>query len=136
LFMAERGAGSFCDEQRLRVSEVQQVSQARVDFDFSGLNDRTVFLERALRIVHEAGQLRCYGSAVASLCHVATADSEAYVHMNLAPWDFAAAQLIVEEAGGKSSRLDGSPLRLFDKRNGILISNGPVHQELLRLLNR
>ena len=135
LFLAERGAGSFCNGQRLRVSDVQQVSHARVDFDFSGLNDRTIFLERAMRIVHQAGQLRCYGSAVASLCHVATADSEAYVHMNLAPWDFAAAQLIVEEAGGKSSRLDGSLLRLFDKRNGILITNGTIHQELVQLLN-
>ncbi len=134
LFLAERGSGSFCNGKRLRVSTIKHLNAARIDMDFSDLNDRKLMFQRGSEIFKNAGQLRCYGSAVASICQVATGDTEGYLHMNLAPWDFAASQLIVEEAGGKSSRLNGSPLRLFDPKQGILITNGALHREMLALL--
>ncbi|HPO16411.1 MAG TPA: inositol monophosphatase [Candidatus Hydrogenedentes bacterium] len=133
-FLAERGAGSFCNGKRLRVSNVKQLNAARIDIDFSDLNDRKLMLQRGLDVFRNVGQLRCYGSAVASICQIATGDTEGYLHMNLAPWDFAASQLIVEEAGGRSSRLNGSPLRLFDAKQGILITNGVLHREMLAMI--
>lgn len=134
LLLSEHGAGSFCNGRRLRVSDVRQAGHARIDMDFSGLDDRRRFLDRGIEMLRQVGQLRCYGSAVASICQIATGDADGYVHMSLAPWDFAASQLIVEEAGGMATRLDGSPLRVFDPRQGILITNGAIHQEMLSLL--
>ncbi len=134
MFLAEQGAGSFCDGLRLRVSEVQQASHARIDLDFSGLEDRFQFLDRGVEVLRQVGQVRCYGSAVASICQIATGDCDAYLHMNLAPWDFAASQLIVEEAGGMASRLNGGPLHLFEPKQGLLITTGAIHHEMLAML--
>lgn len=80
--------------------------------------------------------MRCHGSAVASIAQVATGDIDAYVHMTLSPWDFAAGLLIVEEAGGIASRHDGAPLRVFDGKKGVIISNTALHQESLQALKR
>lgn len=134
ILTARRGAGAAMDGARLQVSQVQSVADARIDFDFSGRHDREALLGRASELFRQAGQVRCHGSAVASICQIATSDCDAYVHMSLHPWDYAAAQLIVEEAGGMASRLDGSPLELFDGKQGVLISNGAIHEELLALL--
>lgn len=134
LFLAERGQGAFRNGQRLRVSEVQAVGEARIDMDFSTPSDRHDMVTRGAELLCVTGQLRCFGSAVASICQIATADSDAYIHMSLSPWDYAAAQLMVEEAGGMATRHDGSPLELFDGRKGVIISNGAIHEELQGLL--
>jgi myo-inositol-1(or 4)-monophosphatase len=129
LFLAERGAGAFRNGRRLQVSEVQSVSEARIDMDFSTVADRRGMVERGAALLCGAGQLRCHGSAVASICQIASGDIDAYVHMTLHPWDYAAAQLMVEEAGGMATRHDGTPLALFDGRKGVIISNGAIHEE-------
>jgi myo-inositol-1(or 4)-monophosphatase len=112
ILLAERGAGATMNGAPLRVSGTKILGNARVDFDFSG------------------------GSAVASIAQVATGDIDAYVHMSLSPWDFAAGQLIVEEAGGIASRHDGTPLRVFDGKKGVVISNTALHAELLQTVKR
>lgn len=134
LFMAQRGGGSFRNGHRLQVSDVQQIGEACVDIDFSDLDDRRTFLQRAPEVIRRAGQMRCYGCAVVAMCQIAAGEAEGYLHMSLNPWDYAAAQIIVEEAGGMCTRLDGSPLRLFDRKRGVLITNGAIHREMLALL--
>lgn len=134
--LAERGAGATINGTPLRVSGTKILGDARVDFDFSGPADRAALLSHAHDLVLRTGQLRCLGSAVASMAQVATGDIDAYVHMSLSPWDFAAGQLIVEEAGGIASRHDGSPLRVFDGKKGVVISNTALHQDLLHAVKR
>jgi myo-inositol-1(or 4)-monophosphatase len=136
IYLAEEGKGAFRGARRLVVSEVQSLAEARVDLDFGGVEDRAAWLERGQEVFRQAGQLRCHGSAVASIGQIASADLDAFLHMTLNPWDYAAAQLIVEESGGVASRLDGKPLRLFDGRQGVLISNGAIHKEILRLIRK
>jgi len=136
VYLAEEGQGAYCGKRRLVVSEVQILEDARVDLDFGGVEDRTAWLDRGQEVFRAAGQLRCHGSAVVSIGQIASADLDAFVHMTLNPWDYAAAQLIVEESGGMASRLDGKPLKLFDGKQGVLISNGAIHKEILRLLRK
>jgi myo-inositol-1(or 4)-monophosphatase len=133
-FLAERGEGAFRNGKRLRVSEVGEVAVARIEVDFSGRCERRETLERASRLLCTAGQIRCNCSAVVALCSIASGDMEGFVHVALNPWDYAAGQLLVEEAGGKATRLDGSPLGLFDGGRGVLVSNGRIHDELLHTL--
>jgi myo-inositol-1(or 4)-monophosphatase len=131
VFLAEQGEGSFCNGRPLRVSDVQHLAEACVEIDFNGPDDRKAFLSRATGVIRHAGQIRCQGAAVGGICQIATGDVDGYLHMALYPWDYAAAQLIAEEAGAVATRLDGSPLRVFDGREGVLISNGAVHEALL-----
>ena len=131
VFLADQGEGSFCNGCPLRVSDVQHLAEACVEIDFSGAEDKKAFLSRATGVIRQTGQIRCQGSAVGGICQIATGDVDGYLHMFLKPWDYAAAQLIAEEAGAVATRLDGSPLRVFDGRDGVLISNGAVHEALL-----
>lgn len=131
LFLAESGGGAYRNGQRIQVSTSRRLEGACLDVDFSSPSERMDLFRRAEGLFGKTGQLRCRGAAVVSLCSVATGDTEAYLHAGLTPWDFAAGEIIVKEAGGVSSRLDGSPLRLFDPCAGILMSNGALHQDIL-----
>lgn len=135
-FTAEAGSGAYLGATRLRVSDIPRVSLARVEVDFSGPPERPDTLRYASRMICEAGQVRCACATVTALCQIAAGEMDAFVHVGLNPWDYAAGQLIVEEAGGKATRLDGTPLRVFDSGKGALISNGPLHEELLSLLDQ
>jgi myo-inositol-1(or 4)-monophosphatase len=135
LFLAERGNGAFRNGQALRVSAVDRVEIARTEVDFGALASRPGILGRARRVILEAGHLRCHCAAVVGLCSIATGDMDAYVHVHLQPWDFAASQLILEEAGGRMTRLDGARLDLFgDPDEGILATNGRVHDAFLGII--
>lgn len=135
LFLAARGEGAYRNGARLCVSNVDAIDVCRLEIDFSGPAERLDTLSRARQIIERAGNVRCHGAAVVGLCSVATGDADAFFHISLSPHDYAASQIIVEEAGGVCTRLDGSPLLLFDNRQGVLASNGHIHRNLVSLIS-
>jgi myo-inositol-1(or 4)-monophosphatase len=74
--------------------------------------------------------VRRAGSAALDLCNVACGNFDGFWEFNLNPWDTAAGVLIVEEAGGKVTRFDGSPFELNSRET--VASNGLIHEALLR----
>ena len=134
-FLAEAGSGSYCNGNRLKVSSVQHLEEACMEIDFGVPDERRALLKRAGDVLRKAGQVRCQGASVMGICQVASGDVDGFLHIGLEPWDFAAAQLIAEEAGAMATRLDGEPLRVFDGKRGVLISNGAIHKTLLSLIN-
>ena len=72
---------------------------------------------------------RVAGSAALDLANVACGRYDGFWEFNLNPWDTAAGALLVQEAGGRVTRFDGSPFRL-DSRE-VLATNGLIHQELI-----
>lgn len=135
LLIAEQGQGAWRDGQRVHVSDHELLEQAKIEIDFSRLANRRLVLTRGHDIINTAGQIRSQGSAVVGLCAVATGDGDGYVHPSLKPWDYAASLLIVTEAGGRVSRLDGTEVHIFDGLNGILAANPTLHARMLELLN-
>ncbi|KAI7751438.1 hypothetical protein M8C21_022921 [Ambrosia artemisiifolia] len=73
--------------------------------------------------------VRRLGAAAVDMCHVALGIVEAYWEYRLKPWDMAAGVLIVEEAGGAVSCMDGGKFTVFDR--SLLVSNGVLHSKLL-----
>ena len=73
--------------------------------------------------------IRRLGSASVDLCYVARGTFEGFYEVNLKPWDVAAGWLIVEEAGGKISREDGSDYAIGAPV--IVASNGRIHDPLI-----
>ncbi len=136
MFLAEAGAGAYCNGKRMTVSTVQHFDEACMEIDFGTGKNRNILVRRAGDALRQAGQVRCQGSAVVGICQVASGDVDGYLHIGLDPWDYAAAQLVAEEAGALATRLDGEPLRLFDGKQGVLISNGAIHKTVLALLTR
>jgi myo-inositol-1(or 4)-monophosphatase len=85
------------------------------------------------RLMHQSQALRRDGAAAVDLAFVAAGRFEAFWEFDLKPWDIAAGTLLVREAGGSVSAIDGTPLDLTD--GSTLATNGTVHAEMLRLLS-
>jgi myo-inositol-1(or 4)-monophosphatase len=129
LFLAERGAGATRNGERIHVSAVDDLAAACAEVDFSIRPHRAPLLDVTRRLIEETGQIRCHCAAVVPLCSIATGDIDLYVHVALNPWDYVAAMLVVEEAGGKATQFDGAPLTpIRPGRRSILASNGVLHE--------
>ena len=134
LFTAERGEGAFLNGARLKVSTVDRLIDALLvtgfPYDVHQTTEEIVGLFGAF--ISTAQAIRRLGSAALDLCYVAAGRMDGFWEEQLKPWDVAAAALVVEEAGGRVTGMDGSP---FDCRSGqLLASNGPLHGEMLDVI--
>jgi myo-inositol-1(or 4)-monophosphatase len=137
LFWAERGAGAFLRhrgvDRPIRVSTVETVAGAVVatglpyDIRESGTN-----IVNIGTLCRTAIEVRILGAAALHLAYVAAGRLEAFWEPHLNPWDIAAGALLVEEAGGRVSHMNGSPFRL-DVAD-VLATNGRIHDEMVSLL--
>jgi myo-inositol-1(or 4)-monophosphatase len=135
LFIAERGKGAFLNDKRIRVAARQRLAEAVVGCGMPhygrGGDLALARNEIAAAQQHFAG-LRRYGAAALDLAWVAAGRLDAYWERDLSPWDLAAGMLLVREAGGFASDLDGGDA-IFAKSQ-IVAGNDTMHRELLRLL--
>ena len=134
VFLAAKGEGATFNGLPMQVSEIDRVSLGRLEADSDGPPLRKATFDIAGELMRVAGELRCTGSAALSLCCVAHRDLDMFFHVAINPWDYAAGYLVVEEAGGKVTRIDGTPMRLFDGQRSVMASNGKLHDEALSLL--
>ncbi len=134
IYTAKRGKGAHRNGNPIKVSPITKVSHARGDIDFGSQACRWQTVARGHEMMCKLGQVRCIGATVVGMCSVACGEMEVFFHVNLSPWDYAAAQLIVAEAGGRVTTLQGKELTVLDGSKGILASNGHIHQELLALI--
>ncbi len=130
MFAAARGAGATLNAEPVRVSEVPRLDGALLLTGFPyGIEDRVAWALGMFRtFLLKAQAVRRGGSAALDLCHLAMGRSDGFWELDLHPWDTAAGALILDEAGGRVSRFDGSPFRIEDRE--ILASNGRIHGEM------
>jgi myo-inositol-1(or 4)-monophosphatase len=134
LFTAERERGAFLNGRPLVVSDTSRIGDGMIGTGFPhGATTRDATMERVLgEIAPRARGLRRLGSAALDLCYVASGRMDGFWDKNLKPWDTAAGALIVSEAGGVVTALDGGP---FDPYAGsVLASNGRLQQEMIDIL--
>ena len=134
LFTAQRGGGAFLDGRPLRVSSTPTLLDAMLvtgfPYDVHSRVDEIVGLFG--RFVGRARAVRRLGSAAIDLCYVAAGRMDGFWERDLKPWDIAAGALLVAEAGGLVTRMDGSP---FNSRSAdVLASNAAVHDAMLRVI--
>jgi myo-inositol-1(or 4)-monophosphatase len=138
LFHAVRGGGAWLGERRLRVSRETRLDRALVatGFAYDVHKSDEDNLASFHRVLKTARGIRRDGSAALDLCYVAAGRLDAYWEIKLHAWDLAAGLLIVEEAGGRTSNLEGHPLPGSEVVSGLEVvsSNGRVHQRLLSLV--
>jgi len=136
LYWAERGQGAFMNAERLRVSGRTNLEDAVVLAQEHYPGRVHVGLKRAeyKAVKTHVGNTRVFGCSSLDLCYVAAGKVECYVDRGPKAWDFAAGMLIVQEAGGYVTTIDGSKDKLPYADN-ILAANPKIHAQLLRLLN-
>ena len=128
LYAAERGGGATCNGRPIAVSAVEQIAKSLVCTGFVPAKyERN--MRNFSRLSGRAQAVRRDGAAALDLAFVACGRFEAFWEFDLAPWDVAAGALIVREAGGRVSAIDGSDYR--SDGASILASNARVHPEML-----
>jgi len=133
LFTAEQGKGAFLNGRRINVSEREAVRDSLIATGFAyDISGKAANIDHFKRMLHKAQALRRAGSAAIDLCYVACGRFDGFWELGLCPWDTAAGQLIVREAGGTVTTLKGEPFDIYKKE--IVASNGSVHKEMLSLL--
>lgn len=134
-YYAVAGRGAFHNGRRLAVNQESSLDQSMIGCGF--YYDRGAMMEATLRSIHDFFKrnihgIRRFGTAALDLCQVADGMFGAYFEYQLAPWDFAAGRLILEEAGGMVTDCKGGELPL--ETTSLLASNRLLHKASLEIV--
>jgi myo-inositol-1(or 4)-monophosphatase len=134
-FTAVRGGGAQHDGRPARVSAERGLDEALLAVGF--FYDRGAMMEATLATIGDLFRrrihgVRRFGTAALDLCMVGTGTFGAFFEYRLAPWDFAAGRLFVEEAGGRVTTCRGEALPVAPST--VLASNGRLHEAMLEVV--
>ena len=131
-YTAWRDGGSWCGPARIAVSSVTDPGQALIGtgFPFKTPDDLPAYLEQCARILPATAGVRRAGSAAIDLATVAAGQFDAFWELTLAPWDTAAGIILIREAGGVVTDLDGAPARA--QHGGVVAGNPVMHEWLMQ----
>jgi myo-inositol-1(or 4)-monophosphatase len=130
LYDAERGKGTVLNGTRAKVSDIADITKAYVVACEGGSKSNMRMADVFSKIYPTVKDMRKIGSAAIEGGMVAAGRADAYVTLDIHPWDVASAALIVVEAGGRVTDFAGNPWRPV--QSDCLMSNGLLHAELLR----
>ena len=115
MYVGIRGKGSYLNGRRLNLKD-RPVEEGIVEFGCARYNETGIdWLFRVVKeMFNNSLSIRCGGSAALGLCRVASGSNTVYLELKLQPYDYAAASVILEEAGGVLTQIDGSPLTFHE----------------------
>ncbi len=134
LYTAERGKGAFLNDRRIRVAARSRLADAVIacGLPHLGRPGPARFRAEFAAVQEKVAGLRRFGAAALDLAWVAAGRVDAYWERDLSPWDLAAGMLLVREAGGFVTDLEGREDALA--AGDVIAGNEAIHRDLLRLL--
>lgn len=136
MYLAVRGKGAWLNGRRLHIAD-KGIAEGIAAFGCARYNDDRVDL--IFNVVKElflrSLSVRNGGSAALDLCRVASGANVSYLELKLQPYDYAAASVIVEEAGGKISQVNGAPITL-DGPCSIVAGTPAAVREVMEIVHR
>ncbi|MCQ2054247.1 MAG: inositol monophosphatase [Fibrobacter sp.] len=137
LFTAIKGRGTFMNGNPVHVSGESNPTHAIVsNGDFNVGDAAKINACNSRNFAREAEafeRVKCLGSAVIEGCFTACGRIDCFVMTMSYPWDIAAIALLVEEAGGRSTHIDGTPMQFVDAEQ-VVFSNGLLHDSIVKIL--
>ncbi len=135
-YYARRGQGSYCNGRRIWVSQEKTLEEMVVVVSNVRLRSSLEQFAhwRSLLALYTT-YYKSYGSAAQSLMAAASGKVDAYIIGGAYPWDIAAGGLIIREAGGKITQLDGRRWDWREKNQQILAANPVLHRRIMELLH-
>ncbi len=134
MYSAERGNGAHLNGRRLRVSARKELppSLFATGFPFKGAKDHALFLRQLEAVMGVSSGVRRFGAASLDIAYVAAGRFDGFWETDLQSWDIAAGIVLVREAGGFVTEIDGGSNML--KSGSILAANASLHETLGKLL--
>ncbi|MBD3184692.1 inositol monophosphatase [Candidatus Poribacteria bacterium] len=133
LYYAEKGKGAYLNDEKIEVSH-RPFSEALAIYDSTLHTQKELKMGMLSELVEKAFGLRMTGSAVRNLTYIADGTADFIVEFSDKPWDFAAGGLILEEAGGKMTTLEGDDWSPYNQ--GYIGSNGIFHDEIVEMISK
>ena len=136
-FIVEQGRGAWHNGRRVYVNQHTSLSETMLAVGF--YYDRGAMMRATLAAIEELfGQqihgIRRMGTAALDIVQVALGRFGGYFEYQLAPWDFGAARLFLEEAGGKITTCTGDELPL--QKTSVLATNSVLHEPMLAIVRK
>ena len=134
LFWAEKGAGAYLNDKRLRVAARVEMRDAlfATGAPFMGRPGRETFLGELDRVLGQTAGIRRLGAASLDLAYVAAGRVDGFWERGLNAWDVAAGAVLVREAGGLVKEIDGGD---FLKTGNIIAANERLTTQLVKALH-
>ena len=134
MFWAEKGRGTFLNQRRIRVSGRRQFDEALVGIGapYGHHGDPEIFKDRLTRVLPHAAGVRRMGVASLDLAYVACGRFDVFFEEPMHIWDYAAGILMVQEAGGIVTDINGK-LKTFEA-NSVVAGNTDMHSALMKKL--
>jgi myo-inositol-1(or 4)-monophosphatase len=135
LWTATEGSGAFLNDAPITVSTNQQLDRALIGTGFPFKAPAVIerYLEQFRAVFERVADIRRAGSAALDLCHVATGYFDGFWELDLRPWDYAAGTLMIREAGGVITNLNGAEPD-WVTGGGIIAGNARVYSVLREIL--
>jgi len=136
LFWAEKGSGAYLNNKRLLMNSTSVAltdSLISTFIRYDQQEKRLGFERFVHRIANESRGIRMIGCGSLELAYVACGRFDAYFSSFQKPWDFAAGKLLIEEAGGSITCLNGDPIDIYMTGSSILASSKELHQEMVNI---
>lgn len=132
LYHCIKGQGVYLNETSIPKLEERKVNEAIIALNATWVTpNKRINHEMFIPLVKDVRGTRSYGSAAMEMVYVASGRIDAYLTPRLAPWDFAAGIIMVEELGGVATNLRGEALDLL-KENSVFVSKPGLHGTILR----
>jgi myo-inositol-1(or 4)-monophosphatase len=132
LYHVIKGKGVYLNGLKMPRLETRELSESIIALNATWITENHRLPPDLLApLVKEARGTRSYGSAAMEMVYVASGRLDAYITPRLAPWDFAAGIIMVEELGGLVTNLRGEPLDLI-KENSVLVARPGLHSEIMK----
>lgn len=135
MFWAVKDQGSYLNGKKLSVSQNSTLKQSVVATGFAPDKDRNSDnnTKEFCAVTKRVRGLRRLGVACIDLAYAAAGKLDGYWEMYIKPWDIAAGVLILQEAGGKATTMDGEELQ-FEEKTSIIATNNNIYEELFEVL--
>lgn len=136
MFSAEKGKGAFLNGNPIRVSEERELQKSLLvtGFSYDIRENPEKNFDHFYSFSLQGQAIRRTGSAALDLCYTAAGIFDGYWELTLSPWDMAAGSLIVQEAGGVVTGLDGNRFSIYQK--SVIASNGLIHDQMIGTLRQ
>jgi myo-inositol-1(or 4)-monophosphatase len=134
LFWAQKGKGAWLNGDRISVTEPEKFDQSLlvIGLPYEAKRDYKAYLQNIISVVPRAYTFRYLGAAALDLAYVACGRFDGIFFAGLAWWDFAAGDLLIREAGGKTSDFQGVSIGLESK--SLVAGGSQVYKKLFELL--
>lgn len=135
LYWAQKGKGAYLNNKRMKVSKVDKLESASIGMDVGHKKSRAGKFDSYILPLKKVRYMYGLGSDAAMLALVGKGSLDAFP-TSAWVWDFAGGAVIVEEAGGKVTDLQGLPVDWTKKRIEMVATNGLLHDQVLEALSK